>query len=292
MEIIITTSCKISNTNNMVNTLPGKYFQIYFVILFALMFGGCSALSPYEQIEYSNDPQLKIFKDEMNTEDAINVLKIYIKDIPENTWVDNTEYVWADTTGNHFLMHGVTKLANGEVISKQKIQDNTLVNEELISHESVKQHYRFVKTDTKAVKKKGVRHPVFGRVEGMKIERSLVQSEYYVICTNDNGYYRTKDYYHFLYSERIPFVMKYIDVKKIKLYKYKEIYNLSYKVYLYDALDNMLYWFSIPAKNQQGQQEVYKLLAALSVLIPHAKEEYNEDNARAYIGPTLSDFKL
>jgi len=285
------TSCKKSNTKNMVNTLTRKYFQIYLAILFALIFGGCSALSPYQQMEYSNDPQLKIFKDEMNTEDAVNVLKIYIKDIPENTWFDNTEYVWADTTGNHLLAHGVTKLANGEVISNQKIQDNTLVNEELISHDSVKQHYKFVKTDTEAVKKKVGRHPLFGRVTGVQVERSQVLSDYYVICTDDNGYYRTKDFYRFLYSERIPFVMQYKDVKKIKLFKYKQYYNPSYEVNLYDESDNTLYWFRIPVKNQ-GQQEVYKLLAALSILMPHAKEEYNEDNARAYIDPTLSDFKL
>ena len=80
------------------------------------------------------------------------------------------------------------------------------------------------------------------------------------------------------------FVMKYEDVKKIKLYTYKEIIGSYYKVYLYDESDKVIFWFSEQFKNQ-GEQKIYKLLTALSVLMPHAEEEYNEGDTQSYINP-------
>ncbi len=250
------TICKKSNTENVMTTLPGKYFQIYFVVLFVLICGGCRSLPssfyPDQQIKYSNDPLLKTLRDEMNTEDAIKVLRIYIRDHRENIAV-------RDIQTNDILILGIeTILANGEVISNESIQENTVVNEELISYELVKKHYKL-----------------------LEVERKLIDP---MIVT-------TKLHCQFLYSKRVPHLIEYKDVKKIKLYASNEVFNQVYTVYLYNKSNDMSFYFSQPGRNQ-GKQKVYKLLAALTVLMPHAKEEYNENDARSYIGPTISDFKL
>ena len=80
------------------------------------------------------------------------------------------------------------------------------------------------------------------------------------------------------------FVMRYKDVKKIKLYTYQEIFGLYYKIYLYDKSNKAIFWFSVPSKNN-GEQKAYKLLTALSVLIPHAQEEYIEGSTQSYMNP-------
>ena len=179
----------------------------------------------------------------MNTEDAINVLRIYIKDHQENG-------EWKVIQTNNIMLPGMeTTLAKGDRISSRNTQENTLVNEELISYEMVIKHYKMIEIDRVRGR---------GSWSGYK---GFTFSEQFL----SNG-------------ERVPFLTKYKDVKKIKLYKYKEFFNPTYKVYLYDKSKNMIFYFSLPCK-KQGQQEIYKLLAALKILMPHAEEEYNKNDA-------------
>jgi len=247
---------KKSDTENVIRTLPGKYFQIYFVVLFPLIAGGCRSLPssfyPNQQTEYSNNPQLQAFKDEMNPEDAIRVLRTYIKDDPKNTPIRD-----ARTNNILIIPDTETTLPNGEVISKEHIQENTVVNEELISYELVKEHYKVI-----------------------EVEHELMEL----------GIVVTKTHCEFLYSKRVPHVIKYEDIKNIKLFQSNVMFNQVYTVYLYDESNNASFYFTQPGKNK-GKQKVYELLAALSILIPHAKEEYNENEARSYKGP-ISDLKL
>jgi len=132
-----------------------------------------------------------------------------------------------------------------------------VVNEELISYELVKEHYKVI-----------------------EVEHELIEL----------GLVATKTHCQFLYSKRVPHLIKHKDIKKIKLFQSNVMFNQVYTVYLYDKSNNASFHFTQPGKNQ-GKQKVYKLLAALSILIPHAKEEYNEKDARSYKGP-ISDIEL
>ena len=85
-------------------------------------------------------------------------------------------------------------------------------------------------------------------------------------------------------------LIEYKDIERIRLFQSNQMFNQVYTVYLYDISNDASFQFTQPAK-KQGKQKVYKLLAALSILIPHAVEEYNEDDARSHKGP-ISDFKL
>jgi hypothetical protein len=190
-----------------------------------LIFGGCSSLCPFQQIRYSNDPHLKRMKEEMNKEEAVRLLRMYIRDNAETKHYFDVLYL-------------------GAKLREQYIQENTLVNEELISYD------------------------ITASLELTKLD----QTKTTILDHNREN------------RSQSSFVMKYKDVKKIKLYTYKEIFRSYYKVYLYDKSNNTIFWFSLPCKNQ-GEQKVYKLLTALSVLIPHAKEEYNEDDTQSYIDP-------
>jgi len=173
--------------------------------------------------------------DSTDTEDAIRVLRTYIRDHRKNIAV-------RDTQTNNILILGIeTILANGEVISNESIQENTVVNEELISYELVKNHYKLI-----------------------EVERKLIEL----------GIVTTKLHCQFLYSKRVPHLIEYKDVKKIRLYASNEVFNQIYTVYLYDKSNNASFHFTQPGKNQ-GKQKVYKLLAALSILMPHVEEEYN-----------------
>lgn len=208
-----------------------KYFLKYlFTLSLVLIFCGCSFFGPpYQQIRYSNDPRLGILKVEMNKEEAVRILKIYIKD---NT--ETQHYLGAIYTGITFTEHSTRK--------------NTIVNEESISYDTTY----------------GIDSTTYGpdmddpdQTKANNMKGKPMQSS---------------------------FVMKYKDVKKIKLFTYKEIFGSYYKLYLYDKSNKTIFWFSVPFKNQ-GEKNVYKLLAALSVLIPHAQEEYNEYDTKSYINP-------
>ena len=59
---------------------------------------------------------------------------------------------------------------------------------------------------------------------------------------------------------------------------------IDIKIYLYDNTNKAIFQFSLPCNNE-GKQNVNKLLAALSVLIPHAQEEYNEEDTHMYTNP-------
>lgn len=85
-------------------------------------------------------------------------------------------------------------------------------------------------------------------------------------------------------SSQSSFEIKYEDVKKIKLYTYQEIFYSYYKIYLYDNTNKAIFQFSLSCNNE-GKQNINKLLAALSVLIPHAQEEYNEEDTHMYTNP-------
>ena len=78
--------------------------------------------------------------------------------------------------------------------------------------------------------------------------------------------------------------LTYKDVKKIRLYIYKEIVGSYYRIYLYDKTNKPIFQFSFRC-NIAGKQEANKVLAALSVLIPHVQEEYNEDDLQRYTNP-------
>ena len=203
-----------------------KYFPRYLVILLlVLIFGGCSSLCPYQQISYSNDPSLKILKEEKNKEEAVRLLRMYIKDNTETKYYYDYLYL-------------------GTKLTEQSIRVNTTVNEEFISYDT-----------TSSLNVTNLEPALPSTLKHSKGNRN-----------------------------QSSFVMKYKDVKKIKLYTYKEIFRSFYKVYLYDKSNKTIFWFSLPSKNQ-GKQKVYKLLAALSVLIPHAQEEYNENDTQSYIDP-------
>ena len=206
-----------------------KDFSRYWVVLFMLLLipvlGGCSSLHPYHQIRYSTDPRIGIMKEAMSKEEAVGVLRIYVK--------DNTE------TKLYYDM-----LYLGVKLTEESIRANTIVTEESISYNTT---------------------------SGMDVT-DLDQTKA-IGSMNSKGARRQSS-----------FVMKYKDVKKMKLYTYKEIFQSFYKVYLSDESDRTMFWFSVPSKNN-GEQKAYRLLAALSVLMPHVQEEYNEDNTQSYIDP-------
>jgi len=206
--------------------LQRKYFPKQLITLpLVLIFGGCISFSPpYQQIRYSDDSELNILKEKMNKEEAVDLLRIHIK--------DNAEAM-------NYLYPTL-----GLTIEEKSVRRDTIVNEESISY-----------------------HTTYSL--GMKENNPTLSSTGKHVSDN---------------SSQSSFEIKYQDVKKIKLYAYQEIFYSYYKIYLYDNTNKAIFQFSLPCNNE-GNQNANKLLAGLSVLIPHAEEEYNEDDTHMYTNP-------
>ena len=70
--------------------------------------------------------------------------------------------------------------------------------------------------------------------------------------------------------------LEYSDVKKIKLFECTELLgSIFYEIALYNEANKLIFYFT-PARRGNQMEQAQRLLAALSILMPHAKEEYND----------------
>jgi hypothetical protein len=85
----------------------------------------------------------------------------------------------------------------------------------------------------------------------------------------------------------VPLRVKFGDVKMIKLFECTQVNNsLIYQIILYYGEDkkSACFQFTIPPRENQLEQ-AQRLVAALLILTPHAKEEYNKE--RFMVPPSI-----
>lgn len=202
-----------------------EYFEKFLLALLVMVLSACSSLAPYQQVRYSSGPQLVTMKKGMSREEAVGILKMYVKD------GENTQYSIS-------AVGGVVT-----TISEKSVMINTIVNDEYISFDT---------TNRMDISSKGAATKDTVSAEGRPAQSA--------------------------------FVMKYKNVTKIKMYTYKELIGSYYKVYLYGKLNKPIFIFRQSFKDN-GEEKTYRLLAALSILMPNAQEEYNERDTQSYMDP-------
>ena len=288
-----------------------KLFRRYSVVLLVLLFVGCSKfLLPWKQIEYKNDNQIKIFKTEMNKDDAIKILepcitsanwgfvknvknKIKIKGnshslkiFPENTVckVDDNLVIYTFLKPNEVYNKETWTLVtpNEKCIHKRTYWD--CINEGIYTLDTPNKDEMTILFDSDDNRKMWAKSICFNRVKNRVIDKERIA---YDKCIEWWAFLRSsgnQNIYDYDGDESIVSTrLEYSDVKTIKLFECTLLRGVDYEIGLFNEANELIFYFTLPS-NEEGMEKAQQLLAALSILMPHAKEEYNDN--RYLVGPS------
>lgn len=266
--------------------VQNKPFRKYYVFLSVFLFAGCASSSffyPWQQITYSNDTQIKMFKTEMNKDDAISILKIYIRDNPVKRVKETIK------AGNYkhslaiYLPDIQEKIDENEMNESNIIPNtfslsnsNMILNTFSLSNSSNK-NLRQISFQNAGLREMWARRICFSRRSNIVIDKERIAFDDSNECwafvfgiENQNTYkYDGED-------SIVSTHIEYSDVKKIELFECTLLFgSLFYEIVLYDEDNKLMLYFTPPRSGNQMEQ-VQRLLSALSILMPDVKEDYND----------------
>jgi hypothetical protein len=250
-----------------------KLFRRYSVLLLVLLFIGCASSSflyPWQQIEYSYDNQVKIFKTEMNKDDAISILKTHIRDDPKKRIINEFK-----TPGYKYVLYINMPGSPEKIVENETNKSNIIAHTSYISGTSNKDIIPVLFAETR-LREMCEQRICFHRRKNIVIDKERIAFDDSIECwaflhgsENINIYKYDGD------DSIVSTQLEYSDVKKIKLFECTELIGVFYKIYLYNEANKLIFYFTLFRGGNQ-MENTQRLIAALSILIPHAKEEYND----------------